>query len=197
MRIFLRSEGRIVTALLSGLLMMSFTVYPALSQQKTAAEKLQSAHSLSVEAVKIAAGVRENCDCEFLQKALGSVREAAVLVSEVAAAAESRGSMDLAQQAYDMVTNVVGAAFAFTRETCTYCPQTSMELETVGCFERHCSKAEEIDRLINETIEAALAAGAVPGPPEPFVAPEAPGKDAPVEDEPPIQDHEQAPASPS
>lgn len=197
MRTFLRCQGRIVTGLLSGLLMMAFAVYPALGQQRTAAEKLQSADSLSVEAVKIAAGVRENCDCGFLQKALGSVNEAAILVSEVAADAESTGSMDLAQQAYDMVTNVVGAAFAFIKETCTYCPQTSLELQTVECFEQNCSKAEEIGRLINKTIEGALAAGAIPGPPEPFVEPEAPGDEAPVEDEPPIQDSEQPPASPT
>jgi hypothetical protein len=176
---------------------MAFTVYPALGQEKTAADKLQSADNLSVEAVQIAAGVRENCDCGLLQKALGSVNEAAVLVSEVAAEAENTGSIDLAQQAYDMVTNVVGAAVAFIRETCTYCPQTSLELETVGCFEQNCSKAEDIGRLINETIEATLAAGAVPGPPEPFVEPEAPGDDAAVEDEPPIQDHEQPAASPT
>jgi hypothetical protein len=197
MRTFLGSEGRIVAALLSGLLMMSFTGYPALSQQETAAEKLQSADSLCVEGVKITAAARENCDCVLLRKAVGSVNEAAVLVSEVAAEAESIGSMELAQQAYDMVTKVVGAAVAFMRETCTYCPKTSLDLVIVRCFEENGSRVEEIGTLNNETIEAALAAGAVPGPPEPFVEPEAAGEDASVEDEPPIQDSEQPPASPT
>jgi hypothetical protein len=165
-------------------------------EEETGTEKLQRADDLSVKAAKRAAEARESCDCELLVETLELVYEAAVLVSELAAEAENTGSMDLAQRAHDMVTNVVGAAVAFIGETCTYCRQTSLGLETVECFEENCSKAEEIGRLNNETVEATLAAGAVPGPPEPFVEPEAPGGDDSVEDEPPIRDHEQPPASP-
>jgi hypothetical protein len=99
MRIFFRCHGRIVSGLLIGLVMMSVGVYAALGQQRTVVEKVRSAESLSVEAVKIAAGVRENCDYDFLQKVLGSVHEAAVLVSQVAAEAASTGSVEPAQQA--------------------------------------------------------------------------------------------------
>jgi hypothetical protein len=165
-------------------------------EEETAAEKVQRADDLSVRAAKRAAEAREFCDCELLVEALELANEAAVLVSAVAAEPKNTGNIDLAQRAHDMVTNVVGAAVAFIGETCTYCPQTSLGLETVECFEENCSKAEEIGRLNNETIEATLAAGVVPGPPEPFVEPEAPGGDASVEDEPPIRDHEQPPTSP-
>ena len=165
-------------------------------EEETAAEKLQRADALSVRAAKRAAEARKFCDCELLVEALELANEAAVLVSAVAAELEKTGNIDLAQRTHDIVTNVVGATVAFIRETCTYCPQTSLTLESVECFEQNCLKAEEIDRLINETIEATLFAGALPGPPEPFVEPEAPGDGAPVEDELPIRDHEQPPASP-
>jgi hypothetical protein len=54
-------------------------------------------------------------------------------------------------------------------------------------------KAEGLDRLNNETIWIALA---TPGtrPPEGYVPPEVPGREIPVQEEPPIQDTE--PASP-
>jgi hypothetical protein len=165
-------------------------------EKETAAEKLQRADDLSVRAAKRAAEARKFCDCELLVEALELANKAAVLVSAVAAELEKTGNIDLAQRTHDIVTNVVGATVAFIRETCTYCPQTSLTPETVECFEQNCLKAEEIDRLINETIEATLFAGALPGPPEPFVEPEAPGDGAPVEDELPIRDHEQPPASP-
>jgi hypothetical protein len=165
-------------------------------EEETAAEKLQRADDLSVRAVKRAAEAREFCDCALLVEALELANEAAVLVSAVAAELDKTGNIDLAQRTHDIVTNVVGAAVAFIRETCTYCLQTSLTLETVECFEQNCLKAEEIDRLINETMEATFSAGALPGPPEPFVEPEAPGDGAPVEDELPIRDHEQPPASP-
>jgi hypothetical protein len=165
-------------------------------KEETVTEKLQRAGDLSVKAAKRAAEARRGCDCEQLAEALELANEAAVLVSELAAEAERTGSIDLAQRAHDMVTNFVGAAVAFIGETCTYCRQTSLRLETVECFEENCSKAEEIGRLNKETVGATRAAGAVPGPPEPFLEPEAPGDDASVEDEPPIRDHEQPPASP-
>jgi hypothetical protein len=165
-------------------------------KEETVTEKLQRADDLSVNAAKRAVQARESCDCELLVESLELANEAAILVSEIAAKAENTGSMDLAQSAHDMVTNVVGAATALIGETCTYCRQTSLRLETVECFEENCSKAEEIGRLNEETVGATLAAGAVPGPSEPFLEPEATGDDASVEDEPPIRDHEQPPASP-
>ncbi len=168
-------------------------------EEETPAEKLQRADDLSVRAVKRAAEAREFCNCELLVEALELANEAAVLVSAVAAELDKTGNIDLAQRTHDIVTNVVGATVAFIRETCTYCPQTSLTLETVECFEQNCLKAEEIARFNAQTIETAIAAGALPGLPEAYEAPEAAEAadvGPPVEDELPIRDHEQPPASP-
>jgi hypothetical protein len=196
MRRLLTCQKHAFTGLSIGLLMMAFWVCPALGQEKTAAEKLQVANDLSVRAVRTAAEAREQCGCALFQEAVALDDEASILIAEIAVEAEKTGSLELAQNAYDMATNVVGAGVAFIREICTYCPQTSLSLETVECFEAGCSAAEDIWVLNNKNIATTLAAGAVPGGPEPFVEPEAPGVEAPVEDEPAIQDHEQPPASP-
>jgi hypothetical protein len=162
----------------------------------TAAEKLKQADKLSIKAVKKAAEAREICDCDPLQEALEWANKASVLISEVAAEAENTGSIELAQSAYDMAINIVGAAVALIIETCTYCAQTSLDLETVACCEENRAKAEEVARLNDETIQITLAAGAIPRLPEAYEAPEAPSDvEPPVEDEPPIWDHEQPPTS--
>jgi hypothetical protein len=187
MRRLLTCQKHAFTGLSIGLLIIVFWVKPALGQEKTAAERLQLADDLCVRALKIAAEAREQCGCALFQEALALVDEASILAAEVAAEAENTGRLELAQSAYDMATSVVGAGVAFMREVCTYCPQTSPSLDTVECFEEGCSSAEDIWVLNNKTIETSLAAGAVPGGPQPFVQP-------PVENEPPIQAHEQPPA---
>lgn len=180
----------------SGLLIMGFLIPSVRAQEMTAAERLEVADDLSIKAVKRAAEARETCNCELLQEALQLADKAAARVSEVAAEAENTGDIELAQSAYNMTTNIVGAAVALIIETCTYCAQTSPDLETVACCEEKRAKAEEIARLNNEAIERTLAAGAIPGLPEAYEEPEAPGVEPPVEDELPIRDHEQPSASP-
>jgi hypothetical protein len=141
------------------------------------------------------AEARWGCDCELLVESLELANEAAVLVWAVAAELDKTGDIDLAQRTHDLVTNVVGATVAFIRETCTHCPQTSLILETVECFEQNCLKAEEIARFNAKTIDTTIAAGALPGLPEAEAA-EATDVGPPIEDELPIRDHEQPPASP-
>lgn len=140
------------------------------------------------------------CDCELTQESLKLADELAILASEVAAEAEEAGGGEpaLAQCAYDMA-NAVEAALSHMTETGMYCAQTSMETEIVACSERNRAKAEEIARFNAQTIETAIAAGALPGLPEAYEAPEAAEAadvGPPVEDELPIRDHEQPPASP-
>ncbi len=207
MRRLLTRQKRAFTGLSIGLLIMGLWVCPALGQEKTAAEKRQLADDLSARAVKTAAEAREQCNCALFQEAVALADEASILVAEIATEAEETGRLELAQNAYDMATNVVGTGVAFMREICTYCPQTSPSLETVECFEEGCSAAEDIWALNNKTIETSLAAGALPGGPQPFVESpvedespirgheQPPGVEPPVEEDPPIQDHEQPPAS--
>ncbi|MBW2174389.1 MAG: hypothetical protein JRF64_07065 [Deltaproteobacteria bacterium] len=164
-------------------------------EEETAAEKLQRADDLSVRAAKRVAEARWGCDCELLVESLELANEAAVLVWAVAAELYKTGDIDLAQRTHDLVTNVVGATVAFIRETCTHCPQTSLILETVECFEQNCLKAEEIARFNAKTIDTTIAAGALPGLPEAEAA-EATDVGPPIENELPIRDHEQPPASP-
>jgi hypothetical protein len=165
-------------------------------EEETGTEKLQLAHELSTTALKKAAKAREMCDCEELQEGLALAKKAAVLILEVAAEAENTGNIELAQSAYNMTTKIVGAAVALIIEICTYCAQTSLDPETVACCEQSRAKAEEIAGLNNKTIDTTLAAGAIPELPEAYEEPETPTVEPPVEDELPIRDHEQPPASP-
>jgi hypothetical protein len=167
-----------------------------MAQEITAEERLKLSDELSVKAVKMAAMAREFCNCELLDEALESVNRAAVLLSEVAAEAENAGNIDLAQSAYNTATNIVGAAVGLIIETCAYCGQASLNLETVACSGEKRVRAEEISRFNDKTIQTTLGAGAIPGLPEAYDEPEAPNVEPPVEDESPIRDHEQPPASP-
>ena len=196
MRRLLECQRYIFLSFFSGLLIMGFLIPSVRAQEMTAAERLEVADDLSIKAVKRAAEAGETCNCELLQEALQLADKAAATVSEVAAEAENTGDIELAQSAYNMTTNIVGAAVALIIETCTYCAQTSPDLETVACCEEKRAKAEEIARLNNEAIERTLAAGAIPGLPEAYEEPEGPSVEPPVEDELPIRDHEQPPASP-
>jgi hypothetical protein len=191
-----RCQRHTFFGLFGGLLIVTLFVSLVPAQEMTAAEKLELADDLSVRAVKRASEAGEICGCELFQEALESANKAAVLMSEVAAEAENTGDVELAQSAYKMITNIVGAAVALIIETCTYCAQTNPDLETVACCEEKRAKAEEIARLNNEAIEMTLAAGAIPGLPEAYEEPEAPGVEPPMEDELPIRDHEQPSASP-
>lgn len=195
-RRLLNNQRHVFLGFFCGLLILALSVSPLLAQEMTAAERLQLADDLCGRAVKRAAEGREICDCELVQKALELANDAAALVSQVAAEAEKTGDIELAQKAYDMATNIVGAAVTSIIETCRYCGQTSLDIETVACCEEKRAKAEEIARLNNEAIEMTLAAGAIPGLPEAYEEPEAPSVEPPVEDELPIRDHEQPPASP-
>ena len=196
MRRLFKCQKHTFTGLFGGLLIMTFLVSPVLAQEMTAEEKLKLADDLSIKAVKRAAEARETCDCELFEEALESANRAAVLLSGVAAEAEKTGNIDLAQSAYNAATKVVGAAVALIIETCAYCGQTSLNLETVACSGEKRARAEELSRFNAETIQTTLAAGAIPGLPEAYEEPEAPSVEPPVEDELPIRDHEQPPASP-
>ncbi len=196
MRRLLECQRYIFLSFFSGLLIMGFLIPSVWAQEMTAAERLEVADDLSIKAVKRAAEAGETCNCELLQEALQLADKAAARVSEVAAEAENTGDIELAQSAYNAATKVVGAAVGLIIETCAYCGQTSLDLETVACCEQNRAKAEEIAMLNNKTIDTTLAAGAIPGLPEAYEEPEAPTVEPPVEDELPIRDHEQPSASP-
>jgi hypothetical protein len=90
-------------------------------------------------------------------------------MSEVVVEADSTGRLALAQEAYGMAANIVGQGIGFIREVCMHCTRGGTDPVAVGRFEKTCSRAAAADRLNNKTIEAALAAGAIP----PQCAPEA------------------------
>jgi len=193
---YLNNQTRVFLGFFCSLLILALSVSPILAQEMTVEEKLKLSDDLSIKAVKMTAMAREFCNCELLDEALHSANRAAVLLSEVTAEAEKTGNINLAQTAYNTATNVVGAAVGLIIETCAYCGQTSLNLETVACSGEKRARAEEIAKLNDETIQTTLAAGAIPGLPEAYDEPEAPNVEPPVEDESPIQDHEQPPASP-
>ena len=134
------------------------------------------------------------CDCELVEKLLELADEIASLASEAATEAKNTGNVELAQSIYSIASRI-GVALTHIADICRYCTQTSMEVETVACAERNRSKAEEIASLNAQTTETAIAAGAIPGEPEPYIPPETSAEPF-VEPDLPFRDHEQPPASP-
>jgi hypothetical protein len=175
-----------------GFLTIAFLVFPAMAAEITPTEKLQKAEELSIRASKMAVQAEDTGDAELAKKALELANEASLLVSEVASEAQKTGNTDLAQEAVNMAVKVQ-AAITQVITAGTYIARTSTDPKVVADAKKVVEKAEGLDRLNNETIWIALA---TPGtrPPEGYVPPEVPGREIPVQEEPPIQDTE--PASP-
>jgi hypothetical protein len=159
------------TIILFTILLFAYTFNrPVLAEEMSAEGKIKMADSASILAVKQAAQSRATCDPALLKRAAESINQAAVLMSEVAIEADNTGNLALAQEVYDMATNVVGRGIGFIKEVCMHCVQTSLSPGAVGRFHPGCSIAGQAEQLNNETIDAALAAGAIPPRTEP-VAP--------------------------
>jgi hypothetical protein len=191
MRRFLRSRVHVFIIVFSSFVLGAFSVSLLLAQDRAAWEKVKQANDLAIIVVRRAAEARETCDCELQKEALESANKAAVLLSEAVAAAEKTGNLALAQDIYNIATNVFNQAMYFLTEVCTYCSRTSLDLEAVSCFEERCAWAAETENRNNETIQTALAVGVIPTEPEAERS-----KAFPLEDEEYIRDHEQPPASP-
>ena len=191
MRKLLRCQKRILIVFVGSFLTIAFLVFPAMSAEITPAEKLQKAEELSIRASEIAAQAEDAGDAGLAKKALELAIKASRLVSEVVSEART-GNTDLAQKAINMAVRV-GAAITRVKTAGTYIARTSTDPEVVADAKKVVERAEGLDRLNNETIWIALA---TPGtrPPEGYVPPEVPGREIPVQEEPPIQDTE--PASP-
>jgi hypothetical protein len=191
MRKLLRCQKRILIVFVGSFLTIAFLVFPAMSAEITPAEKLQKAEELSIRASEIAAQAEDAGDAGLAKKALELAIKASRLVSEVVSEART-GNTDLAQKAINMAVRV-GAAITRVKTAGTYIARTSTDPKVVADAKKVVEKAEGLDRLNNETIWIALA---TPGtrPPEGYVPPEVPGREIPVQEEPPIQDTE--PASP-
>jgi len=167
-------------------LFLVFSVSPVFAQ-----DTVTQANNLSVIAFEKAAEARAGCDCGLLKEALESIDKATALLSEAVAEAGNTGDEVLAQRVYHVATNIVEPAIYLINEVGRYCAQASPNLETVGCFGQTGEGAAEAEQLNNETIEAALGAGAILGLPEAEVR-----EESPIPDEEYIRDHEQPPASP-
>jgi hypothetical protein len=192
MRKLLRCQKRILIVFVGSFLTIAFLVFPAMSAEITPAEKLQKAEELSIRASEMAAQAEDAGDAELAKKALELAIKASRLVSEVVSEAQRTGNTDLAQKAINMAVRV-GAAITRVKTAGIYIARTSTDPKVVADAKKVVEKAEGLDRLNNETIWIALA---TPGtrPPEGYVPPEVPGREIPVQEEPPIQDTE--PASP-
>ncbi len=190
MRKLLRGQKRILIVFVGSLLTIAFLVFPAVAAEITPAEKLQKAEELSIRASEMAAKAEDTGDAELAKKALELANEASLLVSEVASEAQKTGNTDLAQEAVNMAVRVQ-AAITRVITAGTYIARTSTDPGVVADAKKVVEKAEGLVRLNNETIRIALA---TPGttPPEGYEPPEAPGREIPVQEEPPIQDTEAA-----
>jgi len=143
-------------------LIFSLFVPPVLAQDMSTSGKIKLADVSSILAVKRAAESRAMCDPALLRRAVESINQAAVLMSEVVVEADNTGNLALAQEVYDMATNIVGQGIGFIKEVCMHCGQAGLDPGAVSSFQQSCSGAAEVEQLNNETIDAALAAGAIP-----------------------------------
>jgi hypothetical protein len=143
-------------------LLSSVLVPPALAEEMTTPGKIKLADVSSILAVKRAAESRSTCNPELLRRAVESINQAATLMSEVVVEADNTGNLDLAQEVYDIATNVVGRGIGFIKEVCIHCTEGGQDPLAVGRFQKSCSAAANADRLNKKTIDAALAAGAIP-----------------------------------
>lgn len=137
-------------------------VSAALAQEMSTPGKIKLADVSSILAVKRAAESRATCNPELLRRAVESINQAATLMSEVAIEADNSGNLELAQKVYDMATNVVGRGTGFIKEVCMHCTQAGQDPVAVRRFQQSCSGAAKAEKLNNETIDAALGAGAIP-----------------------------------
>jgi hypothetical protein len=156
-----------------------------------AQDTVTEANNLSVTAFEKAAEARAGCACDLLKEALEAIDEATALLSEAVAEAVRTDNEVLAQRVYYVATNIVEPAIYLIGEVSRYCARATFELEEIGCFGQTGEGAVAAELLNNETILAAIGAGAIPEAPE-AEAPE----EEPMPDEEYIRDHEQPPASP-
>jgi hypothetical protein len=151
------------TLIISSILILSCVVVPAaVAQEMSAADKMDMADDAASLAVKRAAEARARCNPAFLRGAVESIRQAATLVSEAVIEAENTGRLALAQEAYGMATNIVGQGIGFIREVCMHCTRGGTDAAAVARFKKSCSAAAAVQKLNDQTIEGALAAGAIP-----------------------------------
>ena len=144
------------------ILLLALSVSPVLAQEMSTAGKIKLADVSSILAVKRAAESRAKCDPALLRRAVESINQAATLMSEVVVEADNTGDLGLAQQVYDMATNTVGQGIGFIKEVCMHCTQGGLDPVAVKRFQKSCSSAAKIEKLNNDSIDAALAAGALP-----------------------------------
>lgn len=147
------------------LLLLAFVV-PVFAEELSPSGKVKMADVSSILAVKRAAESRAKCDPALLRRAVESISQAAVLMSEVVVEADNTGDLGLAQEVYDVATNVVGQGIGFIKEVCTHCGRAGLASGAAGYFQQSCSSAAEAEKLNDETIDAALAAGAIPARPQ-------------------------------
>jgi hypothetical protein len=158
-----------------------------------AQDTVTEANRLSSAALEMAAEARGGCACGLLREALDSVNQAVALLSEAVAEAMRTDSDVLAQRVYYVATNITEPAIYLIGEVSSYCSRATAEPESLGCFAQTGEGAAEADLRNNETIMAAIGAGAIPS----LEVPEAPPpQESPIPDEDYIRDHEQPPASP-
>jgi len=163
----LKSFPALILAL-STLFLVVLLVSPVPAQEISTAGKIKMADNASILAVKQAAESRATCNPSLLKRSVESINQAATLLSEVVLEADNTGNLDLAQEVYDMATNVVGRGIGFIKEVCMHCTRAGQDPVAARRFQQSCSGAAEADKLNSEIIDAALGAGAIPPRREPM-----------------------------
>ena len=151
-----------IPTLIPVLLLSCVLAASTFAEEISTAGKIETADNASIQAVKQAAASRATCNPALLKHAVESIDQAAGLLSGLAVEADNTGNLELAQEVYDMATNEVGQGIGFIKEVCIHCTQGGLDRIAVKRFQKSCSGIYEPAKVNEETIDAALAAGAIP-----------------------------------
>jgi len=185
---FLKSPrtGIKLITLIIGVMTILLLAAPALAADLTPEQKLARAAELSARAAELAATAQETGNMEMAQEALALAGEASNLINEVAAYAGDVGNAELAQSAMNQAV-ALSATVGQVTATAQYVAANSTNPAVVNTANQILVQTGEILTLNQGTMELALNAGATP-PAEGYQPPAPPAPDAPVGDEPPIDD---------
>jgi len=129
------------------------------------------------------------CDCNQGRQLLELAFKATALISDRVDVAEETKDDELVQLGYDMA-NKARKAIALLSESWTHCAKTLADAGTVACCRENATQVDGIAGLLDRAKREAVALGAEPE------VPQAREEKFHTDDETPIRDHEQPPASP-
>lgn len=166
-----------------------FTV-PVIAEELTPEQKLANAAELSALAAEMAIEAQETGNVVLAAEAMAKAAEASTLIAEVAAYAADTGNTELAQSAMNQAA-ALSTTIGQITATAQYVASSSTNPAVVNTANQVLAQSVQVLSQNQGTMEVAMNAGATP-PAEGYTPPAPPAPDAPVGDDPPIDDTTEA-----